>query len=113
MRMEVPNEARKWDKPLFTVKPTDATPCQAIFDALLSDKAHKPSVNQATLPVCNVGYCIFQHRRSKNLQIPHCSTNWTRLPMKLSSTHWTIRAHLCLVIKRRCPRQQKSLSFHN
>eukprot|EP00823_Brevimastigomonas_motovehiculus_P005268 TRINITY_DN3826_c0_g1_i1.p1 TRINITY_DN3826_c0_g1~~TRINITY_DN3826_c0_g1_i1.p1 ORF type:complete len:278 (+),score=41.12 TRINITY_DN3826_c0_g1_i1:116-949(+) len=42
-RLEKPDANKKWDKPLFTVKPTDKLPLKDIGQALLSGKAEKPT----------------------------------------------------------------------
>eukprot|EP01087_Luapelamoeba_hula_P023100 TRINITY_DN8444_c0_g1_i2.p1 TRINITY_DN8444_c0_g1~~TRINITY_DN8444_c0_g1_i2.p1 ORF type:complete len:275 (-),score=38.61 TRINITY_DN8444_c0_g1_i2:50-874(-) len=47
-RFETPNERNRWDAPLFTVKPDEPTPYEAIKEALLQ-RAQKPP-NIATIP---------------------------------------------------------------
>ena len=46
MRFEPPNDQNRWDNPLFLLQKDDATPCDAINDALFSRKPPPP--NQAT-----------------------------------------------------------------
>jgi len=47
-RLEVPNEKKRWDNPLFVVKEGDDTPLEDISNALLHGKAAKPSFATAT-----------------------------------------------------------------
>jgi protein KTI12 len=49
-RMEVPNEKARWDSPLFSLKPEDATPLQ-VMDKALFNPVHKPKPNLSTLPL--------------------------------------------------------------
>ncbi|KAJ1898573.1 kti12, chromatin associated [Coemansia sp. S17] len=59
MRYEEPNPAAKWDSPLFTViqhDPADQLPFDAIWDALIEQRAPPPNFATAMKPVSETNY---------------------------------------------------------
>ncbi|KAJ2414396.1 kti12, chromatin associated, partial [Coemansia sp. RSA 2531] len=59
MRYEEPNPAAKWDSPLFTViqhDPADQLPFDAIWDALVEQRAPPPNFATAMKPVSETNY---------------------------------------------------------
>ncbi|KAJ2579327.1 kti12, chromatin associated [Coemansia sp. RSA 1836] len=59
MRYEEPNPAAKWDSPLFTVIQHDASdtlPFDAIWDALIEQRAPPPNFSTAVKPVSETNY---------------------------------------------------------
>ncbi|KAJ1820232.1 kti12, chromatin associated [Coemansia sp. RSA 2675] len=59
MRYEEPNPAAKWDSPLFTVvqhEPVDELPFDAIWDALVEQRAPPPNFATAMKPVSETNY---------------------------------------------------------
>eukprot|EP01102_Stenamoeba_stenopodia_P018658 TRINITY_DN6884_c0_g1_i1.p1 TRINITY_DN6884_c0_g1~~TRINITY_DN6884_c0_g1_i1.p1 ORF type:complete len:275 (+),score=75.39 TRINITY_DN6884_c0_g1_i1:38-862(+) len=47
-RFETPNPKNRWDKPLFSLRPDEPTPCNLISDALFNRSG--PTPNSATVP---------------------------------------------------------------
>ncbi|KAJ2815794.1 kti12, chromatin associated [Coemansia sp. 'formosensis'] len=59
MRYEEPNPAAKWDSPLFTVvqhEPRDELPFDAIWDALIEQRAPPPNFATAVKPVSETNH---------------------------------------------------------
>ena len=49
MRFEGPVAKNRWDSPLFSVAPSEALPCQAIYDALFHRKAPPPNLSTVSV----------------------------------------------------------------
>lgn len=56
MRFECPDKRNRWDKPLFTLEPTEELPGEEIYSALYEQKQMKPTMATQSQPLSETNF---------------------------------------------------------